>query len=414
MFVFVTAICVALVVSFLCSIFESGLLSVGHAHVEAMERSGLRSGRILKKFKREIDAPIGAILIANTIAHTIGASVAGASYVDVFNPETLWIFTIVFTLAVLLITEIIPKTLGVIYATNLASPIAYGILFLTRLLLPLVRTTELISRSLRGGKQPPVTSAEEIRLLAMLGRNEGVVGARTAKIIEGATHLRDLKAEHVMVPRSFVRYLSASLSLKENLDIIRTFQHSRFPFSPTKELDDARGIVLTKDLLFRLGESDGGQFDWEEIVREPLFVPPSKPLIDLLQVFQSTRNHLAVVVNEYGGVDGILTLEDVLEEVVGEIEDESDEPEEKLVPRPDGSLIAAPTAELRKVCERLDLPWEPGLDVLSVGGLVQLMLGRFPVRGDSFEWRGARFEILSASARSAEEIRIVPPASQSE
>ena len=120
MVIFVVAVTVALVVSFLCSIFESVLLSLGHAHIEALEREGRSAGRILKKFKSDIDVPIAAILIANTVAHTIGASVAGASYGDVFDPDTLWIFTIVFTVAVLLFTEIIPKTLGATHARALA------------------------------------------------------------------------------------------------------------------------------------------------------------------------------------------------------------------------------------------------------------------------------------------------------
>ena len=131
MLVFISAVTVALVVSFTCSIFESVLLSIGRAQVEAMARDGKRAGVLLRDFKRRIDIPIAAILIVNTIAHTIGSAVAGASYQDVFDGRTLWLFSIIFTIAVLLFTEIIPKTLGVAHAERLAGPVALGIKGLT-------------------------------------------------------------------------------------------------------------------------------------------------------------------------------------------------------------------------------------------------------------------------------------------
>ena len=159
--VFVAAVSIALIVSFLCSIFESVLLSISRAQVESLAQQGKRSGQLLKEFKHRIDMPIAAILITNTIAHTVGTAVAGATYEEAFNSETLWIFTIVFTTAILLFTEIIPKTLGVTHAVKLAKPVAYGIRALTLALHPLVLLSGSISRSLRGGKNAPVTSVEE-------------------------------------------------------------------------------------------------------------------------------------------------------------------------------------------------------------------------------------------------------------
>ena len=138
MLLFVTAVSVVLIVSFLCSIFESVLLSVTRPQIEKLTHEGRSAGKLLTNFKERIDVPIAAILILNTAAHTVGASVAGASYTNVFDASTLWLFTIIFTLAVLLFTEIIPKTLGVSYAPRLATPVAHGIRWLTILLHPLV------------------------------------------------------------------------------------------------------------------------------------------------------------------------------------------------------------------------------------------------------------------------------------
>ena len=180
MLMFLLAVGTALVVSFLCSIFESVLLSVGYARVESLNQSGSRAGAILTRFKREMDVPIAAILILYTIAHTVGASVAGASYGNVFDPSTLWIFSIVFTIAVLLFTEIIPKTLGIGFADTLAGPVATSVHLLVLGLKPVLVVTRAIARLLRPGTEPAVTSTEELRLLAVAGRAQGVVGSKIA------------------------------------------------------------------------------------------------------------------------------------------------------------------------------------------------------------------------------------------
>lgn len=408
MLTFVAAVSLALVGSFLCSIMESVLLSLGTADVEALDRKGKRAGQLLKKFKNRIDIPIAAILIVNTVAHTVGASVAGATYESAFNKETLWLFTAVFTVAILLFTEIIPKTLGVVHARRLASPVAYLIQALTVVLLPLVKTTELISRSLRRDKDDPATSIEEIRLLATLGRREGVVGPRVAGMIVGATRLAQLRAYDVMVPRQQVVFLSRQRSDADNLDALRTSRHSRLPISSTDDLDQAMGIVLVKELFYQRDQDPDAAIDWATVVKEPLVVAESTPLNSLLRTFQEQRRHMAMVVDEYGNVEGIVTLEDVLEEIVGEIVDESDLEAREIWPQSDGSLEVAASIEMRNVGKHLGFDWLADEDVTSVGGLVSELLGRIPRKGDSAEWKGHRFEVISATQRRAERVRISP------
>ena len=404
--VFVAAVSVALVVSFLCSIFESVLLSINHAQVESLAQQGKRSGQLLKKFKRQIDMPIAAILITNTIAHTIGTAVAGATYKDAFSSETLWIFTIVFTIAILLFTEIIPKTLGVTHAVRLAKPVAYGIHALAIALRPLVLLSGGISRSLRGGKNVPVTSVEEIRLLAALGRTEGVVGAQTAGIIAGASGLRKLSASDVMLPRKQVVYLSATSSRQQVLNTLKQSPYSRFPFSTTDQLDQVSGVVMTKEVLFQLQENPDEAIDWSCLVYEPIVVPETATLDSLLRIFKEARRHMAIVVDEYGDVQGIVTLEDVLEEIVGDIVDESDRPVEELWPQEDGSVHALASIELRKLCQQLDIKLPADTDVARLGGLITELLGRVPVQGDTVEWNDCWLEVLSANRWSAELVSI--------
>jgi len=401
MLLFVMAVSLVLAVSFLCSIFESVLLSVTRPQVEVLSRGGRRVGRLLARFKENMDVPIAAILILNTAAHTIGATVAGASYTEVFGAGTLWLFTIVFTIAVLLFTEIIPKTLGVSYTKALAPVAAHGIHWLTVMLKPLVVLSEMISRSLRGNAESHVTSVEEIRLLASLGRNEGVVGKRTAGMIVGATQLSLLRARDVMLPREDVHFLAATMTREDVLSVLRETGHSRFPYSPTGEFDDVSGVVLAKDLLHWLLSNEGEEIDWESVRRDVLVVPESLPLPRLMRTYQDSRRHLAVVVDEYGGAEGIATLEDVLEEIVGDIHDESDRPETEMLRRDDGTLLVQATVDLRKLSAELGIAWEPEDEVSTVGGLVTETLERIPLVGDAITWQGYRIAVLRADRQRA-------------
>ena len=404
--VFILAVTLALVVSFICSIFESVLLSISHAQVELLISKGKASGKILKAFKERIDIPISAILITNTAAHTIGTAVAGASYASAFNAESLWIFTLVFTLVVLLFTEIIPKTLGVAFAGQLAKPVALGIRALTVVLKPLVLASEVISRSLRGGKTAPVTSLDEIRLLATIGYNEGVVGRQAVDIIVGAAELRRLDAANVMVPRQEVIILSRDNLPDEVVRIIGETGHSRFPFSSTGDPDQVAGVVYAKELLAQLVGVSPRTVAWDELVHEPIVVLETVALDSLLRTFRQTRRHMAFVVDEYGDFQGIVTLEDVIEEVVGDIFDETDLPNEDLWQRPDGSVRAFARAELHRLCRALEIDMPRDADVATVGGLLSELLGRIPEVGDTVEWRGYLLTVLSAGRRGAELVEV--------
>ena len=406
MLIFITAVGVVLVVSFLCSIFESVLLSVTRPQIEVLGRRHGRAARLLAGFKENMDVPIAAILILNTAAHTIGAAVAGASYSSVFDPATLWVFSILFTIAVLLFTEIIPKTLGVSYATLIAVPVAHGIQLLTVLLRPLVVVSEAISRSLRRDEAVPVTSAEEIRLLAWLGRLRGAVGPLTAGMIVGATQLRHLHAGDIMLPREDVRFLSADMSRDEALAYVRQTGHSRFPFTPTGDFDDVTGVILVKDLLHWLLMNDTPEIDWNALLKEALVVPDSVPLPQLLRTYQESQRHLAIVVDEYGSVEGLATLEDVLEEIVGEIRDESDLPVEDFLSKKDGELLVRGHVDMRRLSARLGITWDPELEVSTISGLVTEILERIPVAGDVVEWNDHRIEVLKADRRRARVLSI--------
>jgi len=358
-------------------------------------------------FKKRIDMPIAAILTVNTVIHTVGAALSGASYAVVFGAHTLWIFSLGFASSILFLCEIVPKTLGVSYAAQLVVLVAYYVKTLVVLLRPFLFLTDFVARLLKREKETPVTSLEEIRLLAAMGRTEGALHAPTADVIEGALALAELTAYDVMVPRNGVVFLSPERNLEDNLAVVRRCGHSRLPFVPGNDLDQVQGIVMVKDLLFHLQQSPHS-VDWNALAQPPLVVPTTMPLERLLRTFQHERRHLAVVVDEYGGTQGIVTLEDVLEELVGEIEDESDRIGSHIIRRPDGSLVCRGLAETRKVFLGLGLNEEDTseVDSITLSGFVADQLGRIPRTDDTFDWCGFRFEVLHASARRAERISI--------
>ncbi len=401
MLVFVLAVSIALVCSFLCSISEAVLLSIGHADVESMR--GTRGGEILRRFKRDIDAPIAAILIVNTVAHTVGSTVAGASYSRVFAPDTLWVFSAIFTVAVLVLTEILPKTIGVTFARRLGPAVAIGVAASVILLKPILAVTRHISSWLTRDHAKPVTSLEEISLLASLGHSDGVIGPKAAGIIEGAARLRQLTVREVMVPREAIVALSGAESVAANLERVRRSGHSRLPFSPDGDLDRIEGVVLVKDLLYAL--RDGEAIDWAALIRPLVVLPDTTALSAALRRFQEEHRHLGIVVDEYGGTSGIVTLEDVLEQLVGEIRDETDRVGHLVRRDDEGALLCRAWAPLGRVLAA------QGLDPSSVapgtvGGFVADELGRVPVTGDRLRWRDLEFEVQRASPRRAELVRV--------
>lgn len=398
--VLVVSIGMALLVSGICSVSESVILSVSRSQVEKMSKSGSAAGRILAHWKRnDIEKPIAAILILNTFAHTIGATFAGTAFQSLWA-GSLALFSVGFTLAVLLITEIIPKTLGVAFADRLAIPVTLTLRAFTFVLHWPLRFTSFIARLFIGHRRQPVTSIEEIRLLAALGSREGDVGDRVAGFIEGIASLRELTVRDVMVPRRGVAFLSAVRTFAENLAVIRESGHSRFPFTHTGELDDIDGVVLAKDLLF----TTGGVVEWDRIKLPLVIVPEGKSLDHALRTFQEERKHLAIVVDEYGGTLGVVTLEDVLEEIVGEIEDETDFADTAIVVRPDGVHVCRAHAEMRKLLRTLGI--DEKVDVVTVGGFVSEQLRRVPVLGDAVTFQGYCFRVTKANRRHAERIEV--------
>ena len=315
---------VAIIVSALCSIIEAVLYSVPQSQVEVMARSGKKSGPVLKHLKKDIQRPITAILTLNTMANTMGAAVAGASAAVVFGEKNLVWFSIFFTLAILLFSEILPKTAGVAYAKNLASWIAIPLNGLVKIMGPLIWLCQAVTHLIPKQEKDALVSIEEIHAVAVLGRKAGEIEPQQEKVIANILRLQDKTVHEVMTPQTVVFSLSEHLTIAEALEMKDQWsRHSRVPVYDENQ-DDVVGIVLSRSIMLSLSEGLKDQ-KLSDLTQPVHFVPEAAPLNKIMMEFFEQRVHLFVVVDEYGIVTGVISLEDIIEEIVGrEIIDESD------------------------------------------------------------------------------------------
>ena len=324
MLLLITYILIALGFSFLCSIAEAVILSVTSAHIALLEEEGKHAGRQLRLLKADINKPLAAILTLNTIAHTVGAAGAGAQAAVVFGSAYVGIASAVLTLLILIFSEIIPKTLGAYYWRQLAPATAVVLHGLVWLLYPFVKLSELLTRGLT--HEPTLTgfSRREFLAMAEVSAQEGQLGQMESTILKNLLVLRHTPIADAMTPRTVVFSLPEELSVEEFFRQHGQVRFSRIPVY-AGSLDQVTGFVLRSDLL--LAQARGNGANPLRTYARPL--PALLARMSLAQAFDEfmrLRAHIMLVVDEYGGLKGLLTLEDLLETLLGlEIVDEEDE-----------------------------------------------------------------------------------------
>lgn len=278
----------------------------------------------MKKLKMNIEQPITAILTLNTVAHTIGASVAGAYAVALFGQNGLVWFSLCFTLAILLITEILPKTIGVTFARPLAQYIVVPLQIMIFLLKPLIWLAQLMTRLVPNSHKTHQISAEELKTIASLSRKSGEIGAGQETVIANILQLGEKTVRQVMTPRTVTFSVSQTLTIKEAARMEGKWRmHSRVPVYDG-EANNVVGIVLSQDVLMAAAVGQNN-LKLSQIMRPVHFVPETAHLDRIFIDFFERYQHLFVVVDEYGSVTGVISMEDIIEEIIGrEIVDESD------------------------------------------------------------------------------------------
>jgi len=324
----ILAVSLAVSISAVCSLFEAVLYSVPLRHIEAMVQAGKPGGRILKNLRRHVERPISAILSLNTIANTAGAAFAGAAATAVFGHQWLGYFFALFTLAILLFSEIIPKTAGVVYGRSLVAVVAYPLRGLVWVMTPAIWLSGLVTRLISRGKREEAITAEEIQLMARLSRRTGGILFYQEQTIRRILTLQEKMAKDVMTPRTVVFSLNKHLTLKESIAAAGGWEHSRIPVYD-QGIEDVVGVVHTREILIAFSEGNEDK-TLAELMRPVHFVAETARLNEVLSEFLELREHLFAVIDEYGGLSGLISLEDILEEILGrEIVDESDEVTDK-------------------------------------------------------------------------------------
>jgi CBS domain containing-hemolysin-like protein len=313
----------ALGVSFLCSLLEAILLSVSHSYIAIMERKGGPTGKLLRQYKEDIDRPLSAILSLNTIAHTIGAAGVGAQAQIIFGDTYVAISSAVLTLLILVLSEIIPKTIGATYWRNLAPIASRTLRVLMFLLYPFVVMSQAITRWLSNEEEIPSFSREEFGALADRGVEEGIFEEEESRIFKNLIRFSSLRVKDIMTPRTVVVGFDQDLTVADVSDNVEQLHFSRLPVYGSAR-DEITGYVLKNDLLLMLARGETSK-TLKELKRDILIVPEMTPLQDFFERLMKKQEHIAVVVDEYGGFAGVVTMEDLVETLLGmEIIDEVD------------------------------------------------------------------------------------------
>ncbi|HKJ42506.1 MAG TPA: hemolysin family protein [Sunxiuqinia sp.] len=313
----------ALGISFLCSILESVILSVNFPFIYLKVQQGHVAAKRLKKIKNQIDRPLAAILTLNTIAHTIGAAGVGSEATRLFGEVYFGIISAILTLLILVFSEIIPKTIGARFWRELALPSARIIQVLIFITYPLVLFTEFITKAISRKKHKQSVSREEVAMLASLGMDEGTFHESESKTIINLLKMKDIKVKKIMTPRTVMIAADENLSMSDFFQDSSFQQFSRIPLFH-ENIDKVTGYILKQDILEKLanGEKDLLLKDQKrgiQICYENLTVPV------VFEKLLYNKEHIALVINEYGGTEGLVTMEDIIETILGlEIVDEKD------------------------------------------------------------------------------------------
>lgn len=316
-------IVVALTFSFICSLCEAVLLTASLSYIEVRAETGDRAGLLMRRFRDNVERPISAILTLNTIAHTVGAAGAGAEAAAIFGNEYIGVISAVLTLLILVLSEIIPKTLGAVYWKPLLGFAAYTIQALVWVLYPAVWAFDLLTRLLTPADREATVTRGEIEVMARISTGKGGLAESEQVILGNLLHLGRVSVSDVMTPRTVTLSFPQTCTVGEVMQAHRLLPFSRIPIYDQSP-DDTSAFVLRSDILSAAAEDRDG-VTLAELARPLHSIPETMTVDRVMAEFVSRHEHIFLVFDEFGGTAGIITLEDAVESLLGvEITDESD------------------------------------------------------------------------------------------
>jgi putative hemolysin len=398
------AVVVCIVISAAFSGIEIAFFSISELKLRTLAEAGHRGAKLGHYLRSNPQRLLSTILIGNNLANITAASLATLIAVRMFGSESVAVATGILTLLVLVFGEIVPKTLAARHAAAVVQWLAYPIYWFEKLLYPVLFLLEPLILKLTGGRglAVPFGTEEELRMALEEGGKAGVLEHDEVKMIKNVFQLNDITAEDAMTPRIYMFALDGTLTLGQAKEELFKSQYSRIPVYDGS-LDNITGILYKTTALKELA---GGRDELRlaDIASAPLFVPCGKPADDLMKQFQQEKRHMAVVVNEFGGVMGLVTLEDLLEEVVGEIMDETDITEELIKRIGKNQILVHGRTEVRRINDFLKV--DLGNDANTVSGLIQEHLGRIPGVGEEVHLAQCRLVVHEADPKSIKSVQI--------
>ncbi|MET0337723.1 MAG: HlyC/CorC family transporter [Caulobacter sp.] len=407
---------VLLAMSGLISAAETSMTAASRGRMHQLEREGDKAAARVNKLNTDQEQMIGAILLSNTVIN-IGASSLTTSVLAVAFPGPIGalLATAVMTVLIVVFSEILPKTLAIARADDVARAMSIPTIIVVKIFGPVARGAQWIVRQtlkpfgINLSMETDVLAAhEEIRGAVEYHHSEGLVEGRDRRMLGGVLDLSEMDVSEVMVHRKSMVMLDIDLPARQLVAQALDNAHSRLPLY-RGETENIVGVLHAKDLLKAMAEADGGldRIDIAAIAREPWFIPDTTNLKDQLNAFLKRRSHFALVVDEYGALQGLVTLEDILEEIVGEIDDEHDDAVEGVRRQPDGTVNVDGHVTVRDLNRAMD--WDlPESDAVTIAGLVIHEAQTIPEPGQTFIFHRHRFQILRRQRNQITALRVSP------
>jgi len=387
---------------------ETAMMAVNKIRVRNLADAGLSSAVILVKVLDNQSKMLSAILIGNNIVNISASSLMTVVVTDVFGSAYIGAATGVLTLLVLIFGEITPKTSATLYSESMALKFAKPIYLLMQVLTPVIFIVDKLSLGvlrllhIDPNKKPEAITEEELRTIVEVSHEEGVIESDEKKMIYNVFDFGDSVARDIMVPRIDMTFIDVNSTLEEVMEVFRQEKYTRYPvFEETT--DNVIGIVNIKDLI--LQEQDAA-FELRDYLREPMYTYEFKKTAELMVELRKTLNNIAIVLDEYGATAGLITMEDMLEEIVGEIRDEYDEDEEDLVKKLNAKEFAVDAAmKLDDLNDQIGFHLESE-DYDSIGGFVIGLLDHLPEEGEEVVFENLRLVVEKVERNRIETIHI--------
>jgi putative hemolysin len=413
----VIVLIVCFFVAGLASGTETALTSVGRLRVRFLAEQGSKAAGILQRLRADPNRYLSTVLFTNTLA-LIVASTSTTLLTDslfakwgVPSEFHLWLALLVsFVLSVILLiaAEVTPKTLAIRYAERVALAAAGPVDRLATGLGPVLWAVTIVSRALTGGRaaRAPYLTEQELLTVLHVSEEQGVIEEQEHQMIHGIIEIGDKTVREIMVPRTDIVAVEKHATLKDIVKVFKEHRHTRLPVYDG-DIDHVVGLIHTKDLLLYFTLSTTQEFDIEKVLRPIKFTPEQKKVDELLHEMRTEKVHMMIVLDEYGGTAGLVSLEDVIEEIVGEIRDEYDSAEEEqLVVLDDHEARVDARFPLEELNSRLGLAIEESGDYDSVGGYVHAQLGKIASMGDSFKGGRATWTVEKVKGRRIEWVKL--------